>query len=163
MKLSLNQVTGRTLFASFALVTTLLFSSCAKEDAGLSVSLSYSLSGNASGGQAVPASSNSNGSGTMTGTYSSSTKVMSYTTTWAGLTGTPLTGGLYAGTVGEIGTSITVWSLGSGLTASGNFSTSTTLTADQEIQLLAGKCYYIMGTTANASGEIRGQVTATAK
>ena len=163
MKRLLNQISKGATFAFFALATALLFSSCTKSDVGLSAAITYSLSGNASGGQAVPASSNSNGSGTMSGTYNAGTKVISYTTTWANLTGAPISGGLFVGVVGQVGTSVTAWSLGSGLTASGSFSTSTTLNADQEAQLLAGKCYYIMGTTANVSGEIRGQITAKAQ
>ena len=163
MKRLSNKLTKGIFFASFALATALFFSSCAK-DSGYSatVSVTYNISGNASGSQATPASSNQNGSGSMSGTYNSSTKVMSYTTTWANLTGAPLTGGLYVGAVGQVGTAISAWSLGSGLSTSGSFSSTTTLNADQESQLLAGKCYYILGTAANASGEIRGQITATA-
>ena len=160
MRNSLKRISGAAMLTSFVLAGALFFSGCTKEDAGISASVSYSLSGNASGAQAVPASSNSNGSGTFSGTYNASTKIMTYTTTWANLTGAPVTGGLYTGLSGQVGTSITVWSLGSGLTANGSFSSSTSLNADQEAQLLAGKCYYILATTANASGEVRGQVSA---
>ncbi len=163
MKQLFSSLTKGTLFTTFALATALLFSSCAKDSGYVSAGVSYSLSGNSSGSQAVPASSNPNGSGSMSGTYNSSTKVMSYTTTWTNLTGAPLSGGLYTGAVGQIGTSISAWSLGSGLTASGSFYGSTTLNADQEAQLLAGKTYYILSTAANASGEIRGQITASAQ
>lgn len=160
MKQLLNQVKTSTLLSSLALATVLIFASCTKSDEGLNASVMYSLSGSANGSQAVPASSNSNGSGNLSGTYSKSTRVMTYTTTWTNLTGAPLTGGLYTGVAGQIGISISAWSLGSGLSTSGSFSSSTTLNADQEAQLLAGKCYYILGTAANASGEIRGQVSA---
>jgi hypothetical protein len=142
----------------------LFFTSCAKDDATtVATSITYSLSGNASGSQSVPASSNPNGSGTMSGTYNSSTRIMSYTTTWSNLTGAPISGGLYTGVAGQIGTSISAWSLGSGLSTSGSFSGTTTLNADQEAKLLAGQAYYILSTTANASGEIRGQITASAQ
>jgi len=163
MKQLFSSLTKGTLFTTFALATALLFSSCSKDSGYVGVSLTYSLSGSASGSQAVPASSNSNGSGNFTGTYNSSTKVMSYTTTWTNLSGAPLSGGLYTGAVGQIGTSISAWSLGSGLTASGSFSGSTTLNADQEAQLIAGKTYYILSTAANVSGEIRGQISASAQ
>lgn len=160
MKQSLNQVKKSALFSSLALALVLIFASCTKSDVGISTALMYSLSGTASGSQAVPASSNSNGSGNFSGTYNSSTRVMSYTSTWSNLTGPPLTGGLYTGAAGQVGASITAWSLSSGLGTSGSFSSSTTLNADQQAQLLAGKCYYILGTAANATGEIRGQITA---
>jgi len=160
MRISLKRIGGAAMLTSFVLAAALFFSGCTKEDGGISASVSYSLSGNASGAQAVPASSNSNGSGTFSGTYNENTKIMTYTTTWANLTGAPVTAGRYTGLAGQVGASITAWSLGSGLTANGSFSSSTTLNADQEAQLLAGKCYYILATTANASGEVRGQVTA---
>jgi|GEM_PF-618345 hypothetical protein len=161
MKQVINQVTRGSFFASLLVATVLLFSSCSKEDVGLSGSLTYSLSGNASSSQATPSNS-SNGSGTFSGTYDASTKIMTYTTTWTNLTGAPLAGGLYSGATGEAGASITAWSLGSGLNASGSFSSSTTLNAQQEASLLAGRTFYILSTAANASGEIRGQITATA-
>jgi len=162
MKQSLKKIVGASLLASFALVVAFFFSSCSKSGYGAagSATITYTLSGNASGGQAVPASSNSTGSGAFSGTYNSGTKVMSYTTTWANLSGAPVSGGLFTGAVGMVGTSITAWSLGSGLDVSGTFSSSTTLNADQEAQLLSGNSYYLLGTTANATGEIRGQITA---
>ncbi|MEO8174321.1 MAG: CHRD domain-containing protein [Sediminibacterium sp.] len=163
MKQLFNSLTKGSLFASFILTTALLFTSCTKDDATVTTAITYSLSGNASGSQSVPASSNANGSGTMSGTYNSSTRLMSYTTTWSNLTGAPISGGLYTGVSGQIGTSISAWSLGSGLSTSGSFSGSTTLNADQEAKLLAGQAYYILSTTANASGEIRGQITASAQ
>ena len=163
MKQLSNFLKKGTMVTSVVLSAALLFSACTKTDASISAAINYSVSGNASGAQVVPASSNSNGSGTMSGTYNTSTKVISYTTTWASLTGAPVSGGLFVGAVGQVVTSITAWSLGSGLTTSGSFSASTTLNADQEAQLLAGKCYYILGTTANVSGEIRGQITAKAQ
>ncbi len=162
MKPTFSKLSKGCFFVSIGLAMILFLTSCAKE-ATISATISYSLSGNASGAQAVPASSNNNGSGTFSGTYNSSTKVMSYTTTWANLTGAPLSGGLYTGATGTIGTSITAWTLGGGLTATGSFSSSTTLNAEQEAKLLAGNCYYVLGTAANASGEIRGQISATAK
>ena len=163
MKQLLSQCKKTALLSTLGLITVLVFASCTKSDVGLSASVMFSLSGNASGSQAVPASSNSNGSGSFTGTYNKTTKVMSYTSTWSNLTGAPLSGGLYTGASGQVGTSISVWSLGSGLSTSGSFSGSTTLNADQEAKLLAGQTYYVLGTAANVSGEIRGQVSATAQ
>ena len=163
MKQLFSPLTKGTMFTSFALVMALLFTSCTKEDGAVSLALTYSVSSNASGSQAVPASSNNNGSGNMSGTYNSSTKVMTYTTTWTNLTSAPLSGGLYTGVAGQVGTSISAWSLGSGLSTSGSFSSSTTLNADQESKLLAGQTYFILSTASNVNGEIRGQITASAQ
>ena len=157
----MKQLLKNSLFASLLAGTVCLFTGCTKEDAGLSATLSYTLSGNANASQATPSNS-SNGSGTFSGTYNASTKVMTYTTTWTNLTGAPVNGGLYTGAKGEAGTSISLWTLGSGLSASGSFSSSTTLNADQEYKLLSGQTYYVLGTAANVSGEIRGQITASA-
>lgn len=162
MKHLFASFTKSTFFATFAIASALFFTSCTKEDTA-STSITFSLSSTASGSQSVPASSNANGSGNLTGTYNSSTKVMTYTTAWTNLTGAPISGGLFAGAVGEAGANISSWTLGTGLTASGSFSATTTLNAEQEAMLLAGKAYFALATTANVSGEIRGQITATAR
>src|SRR6478736_5972651 len=133
MKNLLNIYVKGALFVSFVFAVTLFFSSCSKDAGGsATVGITYSLSGNASGSQAVPASSNPNGSGNMSGTYNSGTKVMSYTTTWTNLTSAPLAGGLYIGGMGETGSSFYAWSFGSGLGTSGSITATTTLNADQE-------------------------------
>jgi hypothetical protein len=63
-----------------------------------------------------------------------------------------------------VGTSITAWSVsGSGTGISGSISGTTTLNAEQEANLLAGKMYYLFSTTAYVSGEIRGQISASAQ
>lgn len=161
MKSLLNVFTKKSFVASVLVASAMFFTSCTKEDAGLSASVTFSLSSTASGSQTVPASSNANGSGTLNGTYNSETKVATYTTTWTNLSGAPINGALFAGAVGQIGTSITTWSFGSGLTGSGSYSATTTLNAEQEAQLLAGNAYFILTTSANVTGEIRGQITAT--
>ena len=155
----INKLRKPALFAFAMMAIGLVFTGCTKSDVSVTADIVYTISGNSNGSQATPAN-NSSGSGTMSGMYHTSTRVMTYTTTWSNLTGPPINGGLYIGATGQVGTSLYAWTLGSGLTASGTFSSSTTLNADQEAQLLAGKCYYILGTTANASGEIRGQITA---
>ncbi|NCI45834.1 CHRD domain-containing protein [Sediminibacterium soli] len=163
MKQVIGQITKSTLFAALLAATVFLFSNCSKDDASAGISLSYSLSGNASASQTVPAN-NSNGSGTFSGTYDARTKVMTYTSTWTNLSGAPLTAGLFSGASGQVGASITAWSVsGSGQGISGSISATTTLNAEQEANLLAGKMYYMFTTAARSSGEIRGQVTATAQ
>jgi hypothetical protein len=165
MKHVFNQIKKITLMASLVLAVTFAFTSCSKDSSGYnaSVTATFTLSGNANSSQVRPAPSNNNtnGSGTFSGRYNQSTRVMTYTTTWANLTSAPIAAGLYSGASGVVGTNISTWSLGTGLTGSGSFSSSTTLTADQETQLLAGQFYYLMSTSTNVSGEIRGQISAT--
>ncbi|GAC1395100.1 MAG: hypothetical protein NVSMB63_14920 [Sediminibacterium sp.] len=161
MKQLWNQTRKSLLVTCFGIAAlSLLFVGCSKSDGYVSATVTYSLSGNANSSQAVPAN-NSNGSGTFSGTYNATTKVMTYTSTWSNLSGALLSGAFYTGASGQNGVSISSWSLGSGLGASGSFSGSAMLNADQEAKLLSGNCYYILGTAAYASGEIRGQITAT--
>src|SRR4051812_23136871 len=87
-------------------------SSCNKDDDNTTTSANYTLSGNGSGTQMVPSVSGS-GSSTFTGTYNPNTRVMTYTTTWSGLSGAPTSGGFYSGSTGIAGTSVgTPWTMG---------------------------------------------------
>ncbi|SKA05854.1 CHRD domain-containing protein [Sediminibacterium ginsengisoli] len=146
--------------ACTALTVAFIFASCEKDE--VNAGITYNLSGNATSGQVIPVgSSTSNGTATITGTYNSTTKVMSYTTAWSNLTGGPVAGGFFSGAAGQNGSSVSVWTLGSGLNNSGSISSSITLTNDQEAQLLNNNWYYLLSTSSNISGEVRGQVTAT--
>ena len=146
---------------SAIIVSAMLLASCKKDDNNNKNPSSYTISGNASGSQMVPAVSG-NGTATMTGTYNPSTRVLTYNTNWTGLSGAPTSGGFYSGASGSNGTLVgSSWSLGSGLSSAGTFSGQTTLTADQATQLTSGNWYYTLGTASNANGEVRGQITAT--
>lgn len=149
------------LISSFALVSAFVFVSCEKDHNDNNNGTNYTISGNANGTQMVPSVSGS-GTGSISGTYNTNTRILTYTTTWTNLTGAPTMGAFYTGTSGTNGAIVgSNWTLGSGLTASGTFSNSVTLTQAQETQLLSGNFYYVLGTTANATGEVRGQITAT--
>lgn len=139
------------------------FTACTKDNDSVVASLKYTLNGSGTGSQVVPASNNRNGAGTFSGTYNAGNKVMNYTSTWTNLTGTPLSGGIYSGAAGQVGTNMTLWSLTSGLSMSGSYSGTATLSGEQESQLLTGKTYYVVGTAANVLGEIRGQISASAQ
>lgn len=148
------------LISSAVIISALILASCKKDNNNNQTS--YSISGNASGSQMVPAVSGS-GSATISGTYNSNTKMLSYTTNWTGLSGAPTLGAFYSGASGTNGSLIgSAWTLGTGLSSSGTFSGQTTLTSDQATQLINGNWYYVLGTAANANGEVRGQITATA-
>jgi hypothetical protein len=120
----------------------------------------YSISGNASGSQVVPAVTGS-GTGTITGTYDPKTKQLTYTSNWSGLTGAPTSGGFYTGASGASGVAVgSPWTFDATATGTGSNSGTMTLTGDQAEQLIKGNWYYTYGTAANPNGEIRGQVTA---
>ncbi|MEI9958196.1 MAG: CHRD domain-containing protein [Ferruginibacter sp.] len=96
------------------------------------------------------------------GTYNPNNNQFIYTTTWAGLSTAPLTGGIYAGATGANGTIVgESWTILSGATVSGSLTDTLTLTSDQANQLTAGNFYYTYITTTNPTGEIRGQIIAT--
>jgi hypothetical protein len=136
-------------------------SSCDKDDDDNDNNRSYTVSGNANGTQMVP-SVTGNGTGTITGTYDPNTRMMTYTSAWTGLSGAPTSAGFYNGASGVSGTAVgTPWALGTGLTGTGNFSGSMTLTSEQADQLTAGNWYYSYSTAGNTGGEVRGQITAT--
>ncbi|MET0392778.1 MAG: CHRD domain-containing protein, partial [Chitinophagaceae bacterium] len=147
-------VAGMAFFSVMALGIT----GCDKDNDDERV---YTISGNASGSQVVPAVIG-NGTGTITGTYDPNNRMLTYTTSWSNLSSAPTSARFYNGNSGTSGTPTgNPWTLGSGLTGAGNYSGTMTLTSDEETQLTRGKWYYSYSTTGNPNGEVRGQVTAT--
>lgn len=121
----------------------------------------YTISGNASGNQMVPANS-ATGTGTITGTYNPNTRVLAYTTTWTNLTGAPVAGGFYNGASGDNGSIVgSAWDFDANATETGTRTGTMTLTKAQEEDLLNGDWYYLFNTEDNDAGEIRGQIIAT--
>lgn len=121
----------------------------------------YSISGNATGSQVVPSVSSS-GTATITGTYNPSTKVLTYSSNWNGLTAVPMSAGFYKGASGSAGVAVgTPWTIASGVTETGNLTGTMTLTTEQANDLIAGNWFYAYNTTTNPGGEVRGQITAT--
>lgn len=150
------------LFASTLIFGSVVFNSCSKDDDNKNTNKTmYAVSGTSNGSQVSPSVSGT-GTGNITGTYDANTNTLTYTSTWTGLTGAPTSAGFYAGASGTNGTLAgNNWTLGSGLTGTGTFSSSMTLTDAQETQLLNGGWYYVYTTTAHPNGEIRGQITTT--
>ena len=142
-----------------ALPLSLVITGCDNDDDDDVPKVNYTLSATANGLQEVPALSVM-GSGSMTGTYNSSTNALNYTLNWTGLTGAPTLmhfhGPALAGATA--GPALTI--SGFPTTAAGTFNGTATLTETQEADLLAGKWYWNVHTTANGGGEIRGQVGA---
>lgn len=97
-----------------------------------------------------------NGSGTLTATYDTTSKKLSWKGTYKGLSGPataahfhgPAEGGKNAGVAIPIGNDIKE-----------SFGGSATLTDAQAADMMAGKWYVNIHTAANKAGEVRGQLT----
>jgi hypothetical protein len=145
--------------AALAIAGTVLLSACDKDDDDdMPGKNTYTLAGNASGDQEVPAVT-TDATGTISGTYNKQSKQLSYTINWTGLSGDitaahfhgPAAPGESAGPIQDIA-----------ITTNGTSgSTSATITASDELHtaLLDGKVYYNLHTAAKPDGEIRGQVS----
>ncbi len=116
------------------------------------------VSGTLSGSQEVPAVTAS-GTGTVTGTYTPSTKVLSYNITYSGLTGAPTGAHLHYGNAKHATAAPTVPFSNLPTTASGTFSGTVTLNAMQADSLTAGRIYANIHTSTNAGGEVRANLT----
>ena len=146
---------------SAVLISSFLLISCSKDDNHTSTSGMYTVSGSANGTQVVP-SVTGTATVNISGTYNANTNLLTYNMTWVGLTGSATTSAFYTGTTGANGSLVsntTITTTGSTGASAGTM----TLTDAQETALLNGTWYYVIGTTANASGEIRGQITTTAQ
>lgn len=143
---------------AIALMSALVLLASCKKDKNDTTSNNYSISASMSAAQEVPTNS-SPGTGTVTGTYDPNTNTLNYTVSWSNLTG-PATNAHFHGpaAAGSNASVVVPFTLTAG---SNTVSGSTTLTDAQETDLLAGKWYANVHTSANPGGEIRGQVTAT--
>jgi hypothetical protein len=154
----------RMLSLSAIIATTMLvFVACEKEDDDdMDDPQTYSLSGNASGSQEVPAVTTS-ATGSLSGSYNSATNTLNYNITWTGLSnvvsGIHFHGPALVGAEAGVIHGLTITTNGVAGTSTGSL-----IIADStESHLLAGKLYYNIHTALNPDGEIRGQVTATAE
>lgn len=161
----MSRFSGKLVAAAVAVLSVFAFTGCTADlgetDGSTNTGITYTISGNASGVQVVPAVTGT-GAATISGTYNTATNQLSYTTTWTGLTGGPTSAAFYTGAAGQTGTMVgSAWTLGTSTTAAGTFSGQMNLTDAQEADLLAGNWYYSIATAANTGGEVRGQITAT--
>lgn len=146
--------------ASLSLLCLLLIATSCKKDKDKKNPDEYTLTGNGSGTQEVPANSTT-GSGTLTGTYNKATNKLTYNISWNGLTGTAAAlhfhGPALAGANAGVAVPLTITN--SAITGGANG--EVTITETQEADLLAGKWYWNVHTAAFPGGELRGQVAAT--
>lgn len=97
------------------------------------------------------------GAGSVTVTYDTATKKITWKGTYSGLTGPATAAHFHTGEAGKNGgVAVPIFA---GAAAKSPFEGSATLTDAQAADLMAGKLYVNIHTAANKAGEIRGQVT----
>jgi hypothetical protein len=156
MKRTLN------LFYAAALVLMAGFiSSCDKdEDPPPNTDVIYNINATLSGANEVPANA-STATGTATGKYNATSRLLTYTVNWTGLTGPATAGHFHSPALPGVNASPLVFFLLQNNGNAGTTSGSATLSAAQGQDLIDGKFYANIHTAANSGGEIRGQVAAT--
>ena len=120
----------------------------------LAVAETTSLKADLKGSEEVPPT-NTKGTGTLTATYDSSSKKLSWKGNVTGLTG-DATAAHFHGPA-EPGKNAGVLVPAPGV-KSGNFEGSATVDADKAKTITEGKSYFNIHTAANPAGEVRGQV-----
>lgn len=135
-----------------------VLSSCDKdEDVPVIQDEMYKFTANMSGANETTPNS-STATGTTTGTYNATKNLLTYNVTWSGLTGTATGGHFHSPGIQGVNAPVLIGLLLQNNGSSGFASGSNTLSDTQEADLLAGKFYSNIHTTANAGGEIRGQL-----
>jgi len=96
----------------------------------------------------------SKGTGSVTATYDTTGKKLTWKGSYSGLSGPATAAHFHAAEAGKNGGVVVPIA-----PATSPFEGSATLTAEQEVDLMAGKWYVNVHTAANKGGEIRGQMT----
>lgn len=144
------------------LVSAALFNaSCKKNEDPAYVSV-YMISGTASGAQVKPVVT-TNGNGSISGTYTTSTHAFDYLINWNNLgdiaSAVQLRGPADPGADGALVADLGVTTGG----ISGASNGTLTLTDAQASALIQGKLYYVILNPTHPAGEIRGQISAIAR
>ena len=122
-----------------------------------SMAATVNLKGELKASNEIPPN-DSKGTGTITATYDSASKKLSWKGTYSGLTG-PVTGAHFHGSNPPSPPAAnSAIALPAQVSAS-PFEGSAVLTDEQAADLIAGKWYFNLHTANNKGGEIRGQVT----
>ena len=146
----------KKLLLSLLAISALTFS-CKKDEPVVAADKIYQVSTTLLGANEVPAVVTS-ATGTTTGTYNQTTKILSITTTYTGLT--PTGGHIHTQAVPTNATRSGGVTFGfTSLASPIVFPVVTPLTAEQEANLLNGIMYVNLHTPANPGGEIRGNLT----
>lgn len=137
------------------LMSAMLWSSCDKDDDDV-----VSSNNQMSGSQEVPAVTTT-ATGSINVSYNKSTKQLSYTATWNGLSGPATAMHFHGPAVAGVSAGVLIGVTGFPSAASGTVSGSLTVPNTGvvlEADLLTGKWYFNVHTAANPGGEIRGQI-----
>jgi CHRD domain-containing protein len=122
--------------------------------AGPAMSATVNLKADLKAASEVPPT-DSKGNGSVTATFDTASKILSWKGSVSGLTGPATAAHFHAGEVGKNG-GVVVPIAGA---EKGAFEGTATLTDAQAAELMAGKWYVNVHTAANKGGEVRGQVT----
>ena len=137
-------------YAYLALATVGLLASCSKKEEAAPAPTTTTFSATINGAQQTPAN-NSTATGTFAGTYVSSSKQLTYTVTYQGLT--PSMAHIHTGAPGATGSvAIPFANLTSPITG------TVTLSPDQANDLLNNRLYVNIHTSTFSNGEIRGDI-----
>lgn len=147
----------KSLLFSLIAISAVVFS-CKKDEVVVNPDKIYQVSTTLSGANEVPAVVSS-ATGTTTGTYNQTTKILSISSTLVGIT--PTAGHIHTQVVPTNATRSggVTFNFGTTLTSPVVYTTITPLTAAQEADLLNGIMYVNFHTPANPGGEIRGNLT----
>jgi hypothetical protein len=149
----------KKLFVLSLLAVSAVTFSCKKDEVVVNPDKIYQVSATLSGANEVPAVTSS-ATGTTTGTYNQTTKILKVSTTLTGIT--PTGGHIHTQVVPTNATKSggVTFNFGTNLTSPVVYATVIPLTAAQETDLLNGIMYVNFHTPANPGGEIRGNLTA---
>jgi hypothetical protein len=148
--MELTMMKTRTFLSLVGIAAALSLSACGSMVASNTTALSAKLSG----ANEIPKNA-STGSGMLDASLDKQTNVLTWTVTYAGLTG-PVKAGHYHGPA-SAGANAGV-ALGFSGSVESPIKGSATLTAAQVADVMAGKWYVNLHTAANPGGEVRGQV-----
>lgn len=148
----------KSLLLSLLAISAITFS-CKKDEPVVAADKIYEVSTTLSGANEVPAVVSS-ATGSVKGTYNQTTKILSITTTYSGIT--PTGGHIHTQTAPTNATKSggVTFNFGTTLSSPIIFPVATPLTAAQEADLLLGIMYVNLHTPANPGGEIRGNLIA---
>lgn len=160
--MNVSSIARQLFFVHISLLVfwVFLFSSC-KADETDNILPSYTVTGLASGARMMPTVSGS-GSASLTGTFNPNNRLLSYNSSWTGLSGVPIGGGFYGGGSGIFASPVGIaWVFNGNLASTGSSAGSLMLTSAQAQEILSGSWFFRYNTTSNPSGEVAGQVKLT--
>ena len=148
------------LIPALFLLTGLIATGCKDDDDDTPATANtVELTATLSGAQQVPAVTSS-GTGAFSGTYNRDTRVLTYSVTYSGLSAAPVAGHIHLGSPGKTGqVRVPFASVAtSPITGTVTFAAADTAQMRTVELLLSQRAYVNLHTTANPSGEIRGNI-----